>query len=147
MVSRALAEAGRAVASGRLTRALSQRRRSFFMYGFQPGTDRPHRLLGQDALEGRHVDTAIAHRTLADALQEDFVALVAERQVAQVRGDTAGNAAQAVAAGTVLVVGRIADADRRGILAIRIGRQEIRAELLQAGGIDRLRHDVTVRKD
>src|SRR5574343_1599108 len=105
----ASARAGRLAASGSATRPLSQRRRSFFMDGLQPGADRPHRFLAQRAFERRHVHPAVTDRALADALQEDLVALVALRQVAQVGRDPPGNPAQTVAAGAVLVVGRIAD--------------------------------------
>src|SRR5574343_801815 len=147
MPSRPLAEAGKATASGKTAQALSQRRRLFFMDGFQPGTDGPHRLLAQRAFERRHIDATVAHRTLADARQEDFVTLVAERQIAQIRSNAAGNGTQAMATSAVLVVGGIANADRRLVLAVRIGSQEIGAEILQAGGIDGLRHDIAMGKN
>src|SRR5574343_184839 len=105
----ASARAGRLAASGSAARPLSQRRRSFFMDGLQPGTDSPHRFLAQRAFKRRHVHPAVAHRAFADALQEDLVAFLGERQVAQVGRDPPGNPAQTVAAGAVLVVGRIAD--------------------------------------
>src|SRR5574343_144647 len=140
----ASARAGRLAASGSATRPLSQRRRSFFMDGLQPGTDRPHRFLAQRAFKRRHVHPAVAHRALADALQKNLVALVALRQVAQVGRNAAGNPAQAVAAGTVLVVGGIADADRGRVLAVGIAGQEIGGQRLEAGGIDCLRLDVAV---
>ena len=106
------------------------------MDGFQPAADRPHRLLGQRTFERRHVNTAIADRTLADALQEDFIALVTKRQITQIRGNTAGNGAQTVAACAILVVGGISDADRGLILSVRIGFEKVGAEILEARRIN-----------
>src|SRR5512146_269947 len=93
------AAAGSRAARLKPARAARARRRSLFMDGLQPGADRPHAFLGDDALEGRHVDAAVAGRAVADAIEEDLVPFVAARQVAQVRGDAAGDGVYAVAAG------------------------------------------------
>src|SRR6185369_14878939 len=145
-VSRPSARAGRASPIGMAASAFNQSRRSVFMDGFQPAADGPHSFLAQRAFERRHVDAAVAHSALADALQEDLVAFVGERQVAQVGRDTAGDGSQAMAAGTVLIEGGISDTDRCLILTVRIAGLPVGTEVLEAGSIDRLRHDVAVGK-
>ena len=97
---------------------------------FPAGCGSPTSPPGSAYLRTGGINTAIADRTLADALQEDFIALVAQRQITQIRGDTAGNGAQTVAACAILVVGGISDADRGLILAVRIGFQKVGAEIL-----------------
>jgi len=143
----ARAAPGRAAWASTALAASRRRRRAFFLDGLQPGADRPHRLLRQRALERRHVDRAVAGHAVADALDEVLVAFVAERQHAQVGCDAAGNPAEAVAAGTVLVVGRVADADGGGVLAVGVLFQPVTADLLERRGVDRLRRDIAVGMD
>src|SRR5574343_94590 len=108
---------------GRPSRMRRIRRRSVDTDALQPAADGPHGLLREDALERRHVDAAIAHGALAHALQDDLVTLVASGQVAQVGRDTARNGAQTMAAGAVLVEGRVTDADGHRIVAIGVAGQ------------------------
>jgi hypothetical protein len=51
-----------------------------------------------------------------------------------------------VAAGAILIVGRIAYTDGSFVLAEGVGRLPVGAEILEARGIHRLRHNITVRQ-
>src|SRR5574343_1194988 len=110
------AATGNAAAMGKAASAFNKKRRLLFMYGFKIGTDSPHGFLAQGMFERRHVNTAVTHRTLADALQEDLVAVIAQRQIAQIGSDAARDGFQPMATGAVLVVGGAADADCRLVL-------------------------------
>jgi hypothetical protein len=81
------------------------------------------------------------------ALNEPFVAAVAEFEIAQVRGDAARDRVEAVAAGAVLAIGRLADLDCLGIAAIGVVREPgvvVRLDVGQRAGVHRLGRDIAV---
>src|SRR6266511_1529839 len=110
----------------------------------QPGADRPHRLLTEDALELRHLFHAILLVAVARELDEPLVAVGAGLEIAQVRGDAAGHCVDAVAAGTILRIAVRADLDGERITAIGVFGQPFVAERRQAGRVDLLWGDVAV---
>src|SRR5690606_32725769 len=119
--------------------------------GFQPGTDGPERFLAEEVGHLRHVHPAITHGAVDHPFLVPFIAVVAGLQVAQVRIDAPGDAVEAVAGGTVLVIGGSADGHGGLVLrmtfTVRVGLQPLPSELVEALGVDGLRRYVAMRPD